>query len=151
MALSAIADKTLLTTLQLICKQVPEKNPDSKMLSIMGEPTACDASRREAEFTFTPEPWMANPFGSVHGGTISTLFDNCMGYLCLAHYLPKMHTVTVNLQVNFLAVAPMDKKLKVICHIDKKGKTLAYISAKLVPEGSEDPVATATSVYYIAS
>ena len=60
-----------------------------------------EVERGRAVFAMTPQEWMYNPIGSVHGGIHATMLDSCMG--CAIHTtLDAGGYTTSDLQVRYL-------------------------------------------------
>ena len=87
------------------------------------------------------------PGGTVSGPTLFTVADICCYMVILAHIGPAKHTVTTNLNINFMhkaAPGPIDCTAKLL----KLGKRLAVVDASMT-DGDGTLVAHATATYSI--
>lgn len=134
-----------------------ERNVDpdrwSSMPKICAEltpkPISFDEKRLETLFSFETTNWMGNPIKWLHGGIISTIFDNAMGSLATV-ISEGNFTPTVTLQVNYLRPVPLEGNVYVLARVTKPGRSLIYTCAELYAEiDSDTPLATATAVYAI--
>ena len=96
--------------------------------------------------TLSPEPWMRNPGGSMHGGIICTAMDNAMGYVVGA-YFDKLCS-TVNMQVDFIRPVALDKPAFVRVEALSMGKTLARLRTVMWQTDEDHPCAAAMGVYF---
>ncbi|MGE4353250.1 MAG: PaaI family thioesterase [Oscillospiraceae bacterium] len=112
-------------------------------------PESWDAETMRLRTSFNTADWMGNPINWLHGGIITTIFDNAMGTLAAIHACSSF-TPTVSIQVNFLRPVPTEGKVFVDAHITKLGKTLIYLNAELFREGQAHKLsATASAVYAV--
>ena len=111
---------------------------------------SCDYEKRVLVLKIEPKPWMANPYGVIHGGVTAAMLDMTMG--TLSRYLSGGGmTPTVSMTVNYLRPAPMDRPIWLRAEMTKLGATLSHTIGTAWAEGDEDaPVCTATAVYYTA-
>ncbi|HRD46031.1 MAG TPA: PaaI family thioesterase [Caulobacter sp.] len=85
-----------------------------------------------------------NSRGFAHGGLISALADNAMGLSCGLTLEGASGLLTVNLAVDFLAVARLGQWLQVEPAVVKRGKSLCFASALVTAEGRACARASAT-------
>ena len=80
----------------------------SQRLMVMLQPSLLEASlaERTARFQYPIQDWMLNAVNIVHGGAISSIFDNGMALL-LRRYTDR-DCRTLNLQVSYAAPIPLD-------------------------------------------
>lgn len=90
-------------------------------------------------FSMTPQEWMYNPLGSVHGGVVATLLDTCMG--CAVHSLLAAGAgyTTTDLQVRYVrsltaSTGPVIAEGSVV-HL---GRRLATAEGRLRPAHGDD-------------
>ncbi|MGL5839879.1 MAG: PaaI family thioesterase [Sphingorhabdus sp.] len=79
-------------------------------------------------FTATPE--FCNPAGSIQGGFLTAMLDDCMGPAILIATGAEGFPSTISLNVNFLAPAkpgPLFGEAKVV----QRGKTIGFVDAEL--------------------
>lgn len=98
-------------------------------------------------FTLTPESWMRNPGGVMHGGIICTAFDNAMGTVTAA--LCGKMTPTVNMQVDFVRPVRLDTPATIRVENVSMGKTLCRLRATLWQDSEDAPCATGAALYYV--
>ena len=98
-------------------------------------------------FTLTPERWMRNPGGVMHGGIICTAFDNAMGTVTAA--LNGKMTPTVNMQVDFVRPVVLDRPAVIRVETVSMGKTLSRLRATLWQDSEDTPCATGAALYYV--
>ena len=85
-----------------------------------------------------------NSRGFAHGGLISALADNAMGLSCGLTLEGASGLLTVNLAVDFLAVARLGQWLQVEPAVVKRGKSLCFASALVTADGRACARASAT-------
>jgi uncharacterized protein (TIGR00369 family) len=108
----------------------------------------------EVALEFTVRPEMINPLGTLHGGIMSTMIDEAMGWAVHSLGLPVMYT-TVNLQVDFLYGAREGETVIARAKVIRQGKKIANVSCEvfgenvsLLARGSSNLVATGIEVKY---
>jgi len=94
-----------------------------------------DVAHGRAVFEGTPEPFIYNPLGVVHGGWAATILDSAMG--CAVHTtLPagKSYT-TIDLAVSLVrAITTRTKRVRCEAQIVHAGGTIATAQARLIDE-----------------
>jgi uncharacterized protein (TIGR00369 family) len=88
------------------------------------------------------------PGGTISGPTMMALADFAMYVGVLATVGPVPLAVTINLNINFLR-KPKARALIAECRLLKLGKRLAVGEVTIRSDGTDDPVAHATSTYSI--
>ncbi|XJO73751.1 hypothetical protein BDV3_004680 [Batrachochytrium dendrobatidis] len=68
--------------------------------------------------------------GLVHGGLISAIFDDCMGYLFFADAASKYIGYTANLNINFKNTMPVNKTIAVCVRIKEHKGRKVYLTAE---------------------
>lgn len=92
---------------------------------------------------FEGRPEFLNPAGFVQGGLLSAMLDDAMGPAVLVKTGGAAYTVTIGLQVSFLAPArpgPLTAEARVV----QLGKTIGFVEAELT-DHTGTIVARATS------
>jgi len=84
-----------------------------------------------------------NARGVVHGGLISALADNAMGYSCAARF-ERAGMVTVHLSVDFLEPVALGQWLAFGGSVIKTGKTLCVAQCTITADGVQVARADAT-------
>ena len=110
--------------------------------------TVIDHSFEEKSITyrFQTKEWMQNPYGSVHGGIISTMIDLAMGVTTRSFC--GNFTPTINLSLSYLNPVPIDSGLIVKTTATRVGGTFIQITAECHVEGSDKICTTATAAFY---
>ncbi len=85
---------------------------------------------------FRPLKQHANRFGVVHGGMLCTLVDFTIGYNIIQMSPPDMLLSTVNLNIDFVGAAKLDKWLQASLSIEKSGGRLKFCSCSIYDEDS---------------
>ena len=87
-------------------------------------------------FEATPEDFLLNPLGTVHGGFAATLLDSALG--CAVHTAlpPATGYTTAELKVNYTrAIRPGGGRLRAVGDVIHIGRQMATAEAKLVGIG----------------
>src|ERR1700728_4122811 len=87
----------------------------------------------KAKMSWTPTPDMANPFGSVHGGIVTTVIDESCG----AALMPLIETPsapTVSLNVEYFHAVQIGGTYTVLSDIVRKGRAMAIADARILNE-----------------
>ncbi len=108
----------------------------------------------EVTLEFTVRHEMINPLGTLHGGIMSTMIDETMGWAVHSLGLPVLYT-TVNLQVDFLYGAKEGETVTAKAKVVRQGKKIANVSCEvfgenvsLLARGSSNLVSTGIEVKY---
>jgi len=109
-----------------------------------------DCSFKDKSFTVSVETngWMSNPWGSLHGGIIVSVFDECMGMTAYCFNGQRM-TQTLSLNTSYLRPGTLGQRFFVKTRLTKTGNTIQYLTAEAWSEDKPDKiVATASGMYY---
>ena len=109
-------------------------------------PVACDAAAQTVCMEFSPDDWMKNIFGFLHGGLIATAMDITMGILARWCRL-RENVMTAQMSVSYLRPVPADRPYRVSARVTKAGRRALFVDAELTVVGEEKPAATASAVY----
>ncbi len=90
-----------------------------------------------------------NSRGFAHGGLVSALADNAMGLSCGLDLEGAKGLLTVNLALDFLAVAKIGQWLQVEPSVVKRGRSLCFASALVTADGK--PCARASATFQVVS
>jgi uncharacterized protein (TIGR00369 family) len=107
-----------------------------------------DKARGWARLSFEGRPQFLNPAGHVQGGLLSAMLDDAMGPAVLLMTEGEFYTVTLDLNVSFLAPAKPGR-LVAEGQVIQLGKTIAFLEARLT-DSDETLVAKATSTARLA-
>jgi uncharacterized protein (TIGR00369 family) len=102
-----------------------------------------DKARGWARLGFEGRPQFLNPAGHVQGGLLAAMLDDAMGPAVLIMTDGELYTVTLDLNVTFIAPAkpgPLFAESLVL----QLGKTIAFLEARLM-DGDGALLARATS------
>jgi uncharacterized protein (TIGR00369 family) len=91
----------------------------------------------------------ANRRGFCHGALIALLADVELGRVIGYSRKPRLETVTVNLELSFMAPARLGDWLEATGQVDRIGKRLAYSSGFILANGQR--VARAAGVFHLLS
>ncbi|MGC4934265.1 PaaI family thioesterase [Gordonia sp. DT30] len=90
------------------------------------------------------EPWMEGGPGVIHGGVLSTAFDEVMG---TAPLLVGPSAVTVHLEVDFLAPVPVGSRLQLTARLLGRQRRKIYVEATAHIGDPDSPVAVGHSIF----
>lgn len=89
-----------------------------------------------------------NARGFAHGGFISTLADNAMGYSLITRLDPiRQSAITVNLNVDFIGSAQIGQWVEFTTAFMKTGSTLCFTQCFVTADGA--PVARANATFRV--
>ena len=116
--------------------------------SITGLPVVFTGVREDMKvlFTLTPEHWMRNPGGVMHGGVVCTAMDNAMGYVVGA-YFNKL-CPTVNMQVDFIRPVSLETPSILCVEALTLGQTLARLRVTMWQTDEAKPCASGVGLYF---
>jgi uncharacterized protein (TIGR00369 family) len=109
-----------------------------------------DKAARRISVRFTPGEQFLQGRGVLQGGTMATMLDFSMAFICISTIPDGMANATASLTVAYLKPAVPGVY---ICDadIERLGRTLAFTRASVRPEQGGDAVASATAVFSIFS
>jgi uncharacterized protein (TIGR00369 family) len=81
----------------------------------------------------------------AHGGYLSTIADTGMG--TAAHMISNKRCVTISLEIKFISAGLLNQTLNGIVKIQKKTKTLIFVTCKIF--SSKDVLVTASGIWKI--
>ena len=96
-------------------------------------------------FSFVVKEIHLNNGKIAHGGFLSTIADTGMG--TAAHIVSNKKCVTISLEIKFISAALINQKLIGKVKIQKKTKSLVFITCEIL--NSESVVVTASGVWKI--
>ena len=106
----------------------------------------CDGPAGSLTLRYRTRPWMANIWGTVHGGVTANLVDTCMGITCAVQC--GVITPTVSMTINYARPVPLDAEVVVRIRTIRCGTTSGQMAAEVcLPEQPDRPLATASGVY----
>ncbi|MEM9574479.1 MAG: PaaI family thioesterase [Pseudomonadota bacterium] len=122
-------------------EEFPEVHVDGRVFSVV------EVSSGKLTMRLDPISRHLRPGGTVSGPTLFTFADVGAYLAILAHIGPAKHTVTTNLNINFMH-KPQPGPLWCKSRLLKLGKRLAVVECNIVDE-TEILVAQATATYSI--
>jgi uncharacterized protein (TIGR00369 family) len=102
-----------------------------------------DAAAGRTRIAFTPREEFLNPAGSVQGGFVTAMLDDCMGPAVWVYSQARLYTVTIGIHVSFLRsvrLEPLIGEGRVV----QLGKTVGFVEARLF-DAREQLLAQATA------
>ena len=112
--------------------------------------TVVSVDENSVEFQFEVRKEMTNPAGTLHGGVICGMFDDCIGVnfmiLGLENFYP-----TINLSVDFFNSASENDTVLVRTELIKLGRTVINFNAVVINQNNGRLVAKASSNLVISS
>ena len=110
----------------------------------------CNYEEKSLTIGYDIEPWELNPQNVLHGGIITTAFDNVFG--TLTHYFAGGNTfvTTVEIGVHFHKPVFLGDKIVVTAKATHIGKTLAGYTGELrIPARDNVLAATADTTFFV--
>jgi uncharacterized protein (TIGR00369 family) len=89
-----------------------------------------DVAKGSAKIAFESRPEFLNPAGFVQGGILSAMLDDAMGPAALLMTEGRFYTVTIGMNVSFLAPAKAGRFVGE-GQVLQLGKTIAFLEASL--------------------
>ncbi len=97
-------------------------------------------------FAVTPQEWMYNPIGSVHGGVAATLLDSSLGCAIHTTLAAGQRYTTSDLQVRYVRAMSADSgRVLADSHVVHVGRKLATAEGRLYAEDDGKLFAHATT------
>lgn len=104
----------------------------------------CAGDGFSVETEMDVEPWMEGGPGVIHGGVLSTAFDEVMG---TAPYLIGPAAVTVHLEVDFRAPVPIGSRLHLSARLLGQQRRKIYVEAAAHLGDPDKPAAVGHSIF----
>jgi uncharacterized protein (TIGR00369 family) len=131
--------------LEAIRKIAAGELPPPPIASLLGFEITLVAEGRVI-FAITPEEWMYNPIGSVHGGVAATLLDSSLGCAIHTTLAAGRRYTTSDLQVRFVrALSAGSGRVLADSHVVHVGRRLATAEGRMYAEGDGKLFAHATT------
>ena len=106
----------------------------------------CDGPAGSLTLRYQTKTWMANIWGTVHGGVTANLVDTCMGITLAAQC--GVITPTITLTINYARPVPLDAEVIVRIRTVRCGATSGQMTAEVCLPGQPDrPLVTASGAY----
>ncbi len=136
-------------SLRWFARFLTESDPNCFTSLLVPDFVRCSFEESTLVYSYTLQPWMLNPQGTIHGGIISTMLDNTMGSLSFYMAGEKI-TPTITLKVDFVTPAFPDRPIFVGTKCTRSGGTMAYLTCKAWQLDEKKPFATADGVFFTA-
>ena len=124
--------------------------PSSPIGQFMGWKLLSHEPRGYVRIAFEPRPEFLNPAGYVQGGFLTAMLDDCTGPAVWFATNAQLYTVTIDLNVNFLApvaLGPLTGEGEVV----RLGKTVGFVDARLLDAQGQLLVRASSTVRLIAT
>lgn len=110
-----------------------------------------DIAQGSATLSLEVRPEMTNPYGHIHGGMMSLVIDECIGWAVVS-LQSELNYTSMNLNVDFLYAIKAGERLKAVSRViragkkivnvdcqvyDREGRILAKASSNLISTGME--------------
>ena len=95
--------------------------------------TVVEVEKNSVTFQFTVRKEMTNPVGTLHGGVIAAMIDDCMGVTFFVMGLEYFYP-TINLNVDYFNPIGEGKTVFVRTQVVKQGKTIINMKAEVLSE-----------------
>lgn len=119
-------------------------NPMARML----DARIVEARTDFVALEFEPSRNLLQGAGVLQGGAVTAMLDFAMAFAALTGTSSEGTCGTVNLNVSFLRPAETGR-YRAEGHVERRGKTMAFVNARLSSEETDTVVATATSVLVV--
>lgn len=106
----------------------------------------CSYEDKMLTLKFRVKDWMLNPDGTLHGGLLTTACDMTMGMLG-RFYKESASCVTVQLNMAFFRSIDRGDEFTVEAHVEKLGRTLLFLSARVMDSVTGKPAGEAAAVF----
>lgn len=81
--------------------------------------------RGQASISILVRKEMCNPYGNIHGGMMSLLIDEAIGWAVVS-LESEQHYTSLNLNVDFLYAAPEGERITATANIVRQGKKIIH-------------------------
>ncbi|MFI0372373.1 PaaI family thioesterase [Actinomadura sp. 1N219] len=104
-----------------------------------------DKEAQAIHLSFEPAAEFVNPSGTVHGGFVTAMLDECMGSAVVGLHEAQFLPVTVSMSTDFIRAVPVEKVFSEGRITSMNGRS-AFLEARLM-DAQEQTLARATGVY----
>jgi len=87
------------------------------------KPRLESAERGKVAISVLVRPEMCNPFGNIHGGMMSLVIDEAIGWAVVS-LEAQSHYTSVSLNLDFLYAAPAGERITAVAEIIRQGKKI---------------------------
>jgi len=82
----------------------------------------------KATLSLPVKPEMGNPYGNIHGGMMSLVIDEAIGW-AVASLGARQHYTSLTLNVDFLFAARVGEQIRVVAEVLRTGKKIINVEA----------------------
>ena len=86
--------------------------------------------RGAADISLTVRPEMCNPYGNIHGGMMSLVIDEAIGWAVVSLNTDNNYT-SLNLNVDFLYAIRQGERLKARSNVIREGKKIIHVECSV--------------------
>ena len=94
------------------------------------------------------EPWMANHYGTLHGGICATIMDQAMGMVCACLKKGFGTCTTVQLESDYHRPIPAGDDILVQVHVMSMTRSLINMTCELIHPGKPDKYSVTGSAIF---
>jgi acyl-coenzyme A thioesterase 13 len=94
------------------------------------QPTLMLASVGKIRISMEIKPEMGNPYGNIHGGMMSLLIDEVIGWAVVSMEL-EQHYTSVSLNIDFLYAAKVGERIEAEAEVIRQGKKIINASVQV--------------------
>lgn len=106
--------------------------------------------RGKAKVSMLIRPEMCNPYGNIHGGMMSLVIDEVIGFAVLSMDAPN-HYTSINLNVDFLYAIKGGERLSAEAEVVRMGKKIMHVDVRVYNAETRDLLAKAASNLSVTS
>ncbi len=100
----------------------------------------------------TPEPWMTNFHGTLHGGLCATFVDQAMGHMAFCMKPGPGICPTVDMNIKYHRPLGLEGQILMRVHLVSRTRTLFHMSCEAYRASDPDKICiSATGTYYYKS
>ena len=100
--------------------------------------------RNKAVVSMLVRPEMCNPYGNIHGGMMSLVIDEVIGFAVLSMEADT-HYTSINLNVDFLYAIQNGERLRATAEVIRMGKKIMHVEVRVHHFDNNTLLAKATS------
>lgn len=100
--------------------------------------------KNKAVVSMLVRPEMCNPYGNIHGGMMSLVIDEVIGFAVLSMEA-ETHYTSINLNVDFLYAIKSGERLKATAEVIRMGKKIMHVEVRVHHFDNNTLLAKATS------
>ena len=143
-----LMEETIKNLIELTKEQ--SKNDGLERVEVMMNPqfVKCNYDERTLTLAYDVEKWELNPQNVMHGGIITTAFDNTFGIL--SHFFSgKQYVTTVELAVHFHKPILLGDRIEITVKASSIGKTILSYTGECVVVNRENLLASTASTTFM--